>query len=155
MCCIVCNKELVHQAQNYFARIREADQQIRRLKYMVAVLRSDLTSQNYGLKQVQVKGSSNPRRFEDKIISVVDRERQVTSLSRELSTLQREALGRIKRLPDLDQQNVLIARYLREQQLEEIADELNLHLWQIKRIHKEGLLAFAEHNQDILEDSTP
>ena len=148
----MCDKDLVQQAQHYFDQIRKADRHIRKLKYMVIVLRSDMVSQNYGLKQVQVRSSSNPRRLGDKVIGVVDRERQVTDLSRELRTLQREALDRIKRLPDLDQQKILAARYLRNKQLEEIAVELNLPLWQIKRIHKEGLLAFAEHNPDILKD---
>lgn len=147
------DKELIQQVQNYFVQIRKADQQVRRLKYMVVVLRSDLTSPNCGLKQIQVSSSSNPRRFEDKIISVIDRERQIDTLIRELSALRREAQRRIKRIPNPDQQRVLVARYLQNQQLEEIAADFNFPLWQIHRIHKEGLLAFAEHNRDVLKDA--
>lgn len=150
----MCDKELSQQAKDYFAQIRKTDRLIARLKSTVATLRSSLTSQSYELKpdKVQSSGSKNP--LEDAMIKISDLESNIQARIAKLATMRQKAFDRIRNVPDLDQQNVLIARYYENKRWEKIAVELNFSIRQVHRIHGAGLLAFAENNPDILKDGT-
>ena len=121
----MCDKELSQRAKEYFAQIRKTDRLIQRLKGTVATLRSGLTSQSYELKpdKVQSSGAKNP--LESAMIKIVDLEAQINARIDELVSMKQEAFDRIRNVPDLDQQNILIGRYIQLKNWDDIAAELN------------------------------
>ena len=133
----MCDKELSQRAKEYFAQIRKTDRLIQRLTSTVATLRSSLTSQSYEL---------NP----DKV-QIVDLEAQINARIDELVSMKQEAFDRIRNVPDLDQQNILIGRYIQLKNWDDVAAELNFSIkWTIE-LHGKALLAFAKGNPQIFE----
>ena len=145
------DKELSQQAKDYFAQIRKTDRLIQRLKGTVATLRSGLTSQSYELKpdKVQSSGAKNP--LESTMIKILDLERQITARIDELATMRNETFSMIKNVPDLDQQNILIGRYIQLKEWPDIASELNFSPKWVLKLHGKALLEFSKGNQEFFE----
>lgn len=154
MCSVLTDKELSQQAKDYFAQIRKTDRLIQRLKSTVATLRSSLTSQNYELKpdKVQSSGSMNP--LEDAMIKIDTLEQKINIRIDELVSLKSEAFDQIRNIPDLDQQNILIGRYIQLKEWGDIAAELNFSLKWVLELHGKAVLAFAKGNPQILKEPT-
>ena len=145
------DKELSQQAKDYFAQIRKTDRLIQRLKGTVATLRSGLTSQSYELKpdKVQTSGAKNP--LESTMIKIVDLENQITARIDELATMRNDTFSMIKNVPDLDQQNILIGRYIQLKEWPDIASELNFSPKWVLKLHGKALLEFSKGNQEFFE----
>ena len=145
------DKELSQQAKDYFAQIRKTDRLIQRLKGTVATLRSGLTSQSYELKpdKVQSSGAKNP--LESTMIKILDLERQITARIDELATMRNETFSMIKNVPDLDQQNILIGRYIQLKEWDDIAAELSFSPKWVLKLHGKALLEFYKGNQEFFE----
>jgi len=154
MCSVLTDKELSQQAKDYFAQIRKTDRLIQRLKGTVATLRSGLTSQSYELKpdKVQSSGAKNP--LESTMIKILDLERQITARIDELATMRNDTFSMIKNVPDLDQQNILIGRYIQLKEWIDIAAELNFSQKWVLELHGKALLAFAKENPGFLKEPT-
>ena len=142
MCYIVNDKDLSQQAKEYFAQIRKTDRLINRLDSTIATLRSSLTSTGSQLKQDKVQTSGPKNTLEDKINARID----------ELISMKQEAFTMINRIPDLDQQNILIGRYIQLKKWEDISEELNYSMQWVFELHGKGLLAFAKANSDFLNN---
>lgn len=151
MCSVLTDKELSQQAKDYFAQIRKTDRLIQRLKGTVATLRSGLTSQNYELKpdKVQSSGAKNP--LESTMIKILDLERQITARIDELATMRNDTFSMIKNVPDLDQQNILIGRYIQLKEWDDIAAELSFSPKWVLKLHGKALLEFYKGNQEFFE----
>lgn len=151
MCSVLTDKELSQQAKDYFAQIRKTDRLIQRLKGTVATLRSGLTSQSYELKpdKVQSSGAKNP--LESTMIKILDLERQITARIDELATMRNDTFSMIKNVPDLDQQNILIGRYIQLKEWDDIAVELNFSPKWVLKLHGKALLEFYKGNQEFFE----
>lgn len=145
------DKELSQQAKDYFAQIRKTDRLIQRLKGTVATLRSGLTSQSYELKpdKVQSSGAKNP--LESTMIKILDLERQITARIDELTTMRNDTFSMIKNVPDLDQQNILIGRYIQLKEWDDIAAELSFSPKWVLKLHGKALLEFYKGNQEFFE----
>ena len=145
------DKELSQQAKDYFAQIRKTDRLIQRLKGTVATLRSGLTSQSYELKpdKVQSSGAKNP--LESTMIKILDLERQITARIDELATMRNDTFCMIKNVPDLDQQNILIGRYIQLKEWDDIAAELSFSPKWVLKLHGKALLEFYKGNQEFFE----
>lgn len=145
------DKELSQQAKDYFAQIRKTDRLIQRLKGTVATLRSGLTSQSYELKpdKVQSSGAKNP--LESTMIKILDLERQITAWIDELATMRNDTFSMIKNVPDLDQQNILIGRYIQLKEWDDIAAELSFSPKWVLKLHGKALLEFYKGNQEFFE----
>ena len=145
------DKELSQQAKDYFAQIRKTDRLIQRLKGTVATLRSGLTSQSYELKpdKVQSSGAKNP--LESTMIKILDLERQITARIDELATMRNDTFSMIKNVPDLDQQNILIGRYIQLKEWDDIAAELSFSPKWVLKLHGKALLEFYTGNQEFFE----
>lgn len=147
----MCDKELSQRAKEYFAQIRKTDRLIQRLKGTVATLRSGLTSQSYELKpdKVQSSGAKNP--LESTMIKILDLERQITARIDELATMRNDTFSMIKNVPDLDQQNILIGRYIQLKEWDDIAAELSFSPKWVLKLHGKALLEFYKGNQEFFE----
>lgn len=145
------DKELSQQTKDYFAQIRKTDRLIQRLKGTVATLRSGLTSQSYELKpdKVQSSGAKNP--LESTMIKILDLERQITARIDELATMRNDTFSMIKNVPDLDQQNILIGRYIQLKEWDDIAAELSFSPKWVLKLHGKALLEFYKGNQEFFE----
>lgn len=145
------DKELSQQAKDYFAQIRKTDRLIQRLKGTVATLRSGPTSQSYELKpdKVQSSGAKNP--LESTMIKILDLERQITARIDELATMRNDTFSMIKNVPDLDQQNILIGRYIQLKEWDDIAAELSFSPKWVLKLHGKALLEFYKGNQEFFE----
>lgn len=151
MCSVLTDKELSQQAKDYFSQIRKTDRLIQRLKGTVATLRSSLTSQSYELKPDKVQSSGGQNPLEDAMIKIVDLERQISHRIDELATMRNETFSMIKNVPDLDQQNILIGRYIQLKEWPDIASELNFSPKWVLKLHGKALLEFSKGNQEFFE----
>lgn len=151
MCGIVTDKELSQRAKDYFAQIRKTDRLIQRLTDTVNTLRSSLTSQSYKLKPDKVQTSGPKDTLGGTIVKIMSLEDNINTRIDELVQQKADAMRRIQNVPDQDQQNILIARYVNREKWEKIAVELNFSIAQIYRIHRAALLDFIKENPDILK----
>ena len=151
MCGIVTDKELSQRAKDYFAQIRKTDRLIQRLTDTVNTLRSSLTSQSYELKPDKVQTSGPKDTLGGTIVKIMSLEDNINTRIDELIQQKADAMRRIQNVPDQDQQNILIARYVNRDKWEKIAVELNFSIAQIYRIHGAALLDFIKENPDILK----
>ena len=102
--------------------------------------------------RVQTSGAKDT--LGNTVAKIIDLEREINNRIDELCDLKYDILARISRMPDLDQQNVLIARYVQGLKWEKIAKEMNFSLSQIYKLHGKGLNSFLEFNPDIQEEET-
>ena len=151
MCGIVSDKELSQRAKDYFAQIQKTDRLIQRLTDTVNTLRSSLTSQSYELKPDKVQTSGPKDTLGGTIVKIMSLEDNINTRIDELVQQKADAMRRIQNVPDQDQQNILIARYVNRDKWEKIAVELNFSIAQIYRIHGAALLDFIKENPDILK----
>jgi DNA-directed RNA polymerase specialized sigma subunit len=120
----------------------------------VQTLRSSLTSQSYELNPDKVQTSGPKNTLENTMTKVVDLEADINRYIDELVDLKQAAIRKIQNIPDQDQQNVLLARYVSGMKWEKIAVDLNFSIAQIYRIHGAALLSFLSENPDILKDDS-
>jgi hypothetical protein len=154
MCYIVTDKELSQRAKDYFAQIRKTDRLIQRLTDTVHTLRSSLTSIGCELKPDKVQTSGPQDTLGETIVKIMSLEEDINTRIDELVQQKTDAMHRIQNVPDQDQQNILIARYVNGEKWEKIAVELNFSIAQIYRIHGAALLDFIKENPDILKDDS-
>lgn len=152
MCYIVTDKELSQRAKDYFAQIRKTDRLIKRLTDTVFTLRSSLTSQSYELNPDKVQTSGPKNTLEETVAKIVDLEADINRRIDELVDMKQEAFTMINRIPDLDQQNILIGRYIQLKKWEDIALELNFSIQWVYELHGKGLLAFSQANSEFFKN---
>ena len=152
MCYIVNDKDLSQQAKEYFAQIRKTDRLIHRLDSTIATLRSSLTSTGSQLKQDKVQTSGPKNTLEETITKIIDLEAKINARIDELVTMKKEAFSMISKVPDLDQQNVLVGRYIQLKKWEDLAAEFEYTTQWLFEIHGKALLAFAKENADFLKE---
>ena len=152
MCYIVNDKDLSQQAKEYFAQIRKTDRLINRLDSTIATLRSSLTSTGSQLKQDKVQTSGPKNTLEETITKIIDLEADINRRIDELVTMKKEAFSMISKVPDLDQQNVLVGRYIQLKKWEDLAAEFEYTTQWLFEIHGKALLAFAKENADFLKE---
>lgn len=151
---IVTEKELVQGAKDYFSQIKNTDYLINRLTDTVSSLRSSLTSIGNELKPDKIQSSKVTDTMSATIDKIVDFENEINAYIDALVDLKREAFERINKISDLNQRNVLIAKYVNGLRWEYIAHDLNFSIAQVYRIHGAALLNFTEKNLDILKDDS-
>ena len=152
MCYIVNDKDLSQQAKEYFAQIRKTDRLIHRLDSTIATLRSSLTSTGSQLKQDKVQTSGPKNTLEETITKIIDLEEDINTRIDELVSMKKEAFSMISKIPDLDQQNVLVGRYIQLKKWEDLAAEFEYTTQWLFEIHGKALLAFAKENADFLQE---
>ena len=147
------DKELSQRAKEYFAQIRKTDRLIQRLTDTVNTLRSGLTK-SYELKPDKVQTSGPKDTLGETITKIISLEEDINTRIDELVEQKADAMRRIQNVPDQDQQNILIARYVNGEKWEKITVDLNFSIAQIYRIHGAALLDFIKENPDILKDDS-
>ncbi len=146
------DKELSQRAKDYFAQIRKTDRLIQRLTDTVHTLRSGLTSQSYELKPDKVQTSGAKDTLGETIVKIMSLEEDINARIDELVDMKQEAFTMINRIPDLDQQNILIGRYIQLKKWEDIALELNFSIQWVYELHGKGLLAFSQMNSEFFRN---
>lgn len=137
------DKELSQQAKDYLSQIKKTDRLIRRISESIAGLRSSLTSTGTELKPDKVQSSHQNDQMSEAIAKIVDFERDMNIRIDELVGMKRNAFQLITNLTDLDQQNILIGRYIQFHQWRKIALDLHYSETAIYKIHGKALLEFA------------
>jgi len=136
------------KAKEYLAQIRKTDRLIDRLIATTQTLRASLISQSYELQPDRVQTSGPKDRLAETFARIDELERKINARIDDLIRLKEDTLKVIYQIPDKDQQNVLIARYVQGERWEKIAVDLNFSIRQIHRIHGIALVAFAERVKD-------
>lgn len=148
------DKELSQRAKDYFAQIRKTDRLIQRLTDTVNTLRSGLTSQSYELKPDKVQTSGAKDTLGETIVKIMSLEEDINARIDKLVDMKKEAFTMINRIPDLDQQNILIGRYIQLKKWEVLAAEFDYTTQWLFEIHGKALLAFAKENADFMKDQS-
>ena len=147
---IVDDKRLSKQAKDYLSQIHKTDALINRLVNTVATLRSSLTSIGCELKPDKVRTSGSKRSLEETFCKIDELESAINTRIDELLTLKQTTFNMLKRIPDLDQQNILIARYIQNLKWDAIADEMGHEIRWVYKTHNKALAAFADSNGQLL-----
>ena len=84
------------------------------------------------------------------ICKIDELERTINARIDELVDLKNTTMKAIQSLPDFDQQNVLIARYIDGKKWLDIAFDLNFSISQVYKIHGKALISFSEKNPNLL-----
>lgn len=148
------DQELIQAAKRYLNKVQQTDRLIARLKSTIATLRAGLTSQSYELKPDKVQSSGPNDTLAETFARIDELEREISQNIVDLSNWKKEAFDRISRVPDLDQRNVLLARYVEGKRWEKVAFELNFSISQIYRIHGAALIAFVQKNPNVCKDDS-
>ena len=99
---------------------------------------------------MQTSGPKNT--LEETVAKIVDLEADINRRIEELVDMKQEAFTMISRIPDLDQQNILIGRYIQLKKWEDIALEVNFSIQWVYELHWKGLLAFFSSEQRIFQE---
>ena len=132
------DKDLSQQAKDFLNQISRLDALINRLLNTVAIERSRLTSIGCELKQDKVQTSGPKNTLEETITKIIDLEAKINARIDELVSMKQEAFTMINRIPDLDQQNILIGRYIQLKKWEDISEELNYSMQWVFELHGKG-----------------
>ena len=130
-------------AKAYLLQIRKTDQIVQRLLEARFSLRSSLYSTGAALSGMP-GGGHDPDRTGRTIARLDELERRIDAYVDELVARKSEAFLRIRRLPELAEQDVLIARYLQCKPWPVIAREMHYEERQVYRIHGRALQHFAD-----------
>ena len=141
-------KELRQQAKDQLSQIKKTDRLVDRLLATTQTLRASLISQSYELQPDRVQTSGPKDRLAETFARIDELEQKINARIDDLIRLKEDTLKVIYQIPDKDQQNVLIARYVQGERWEKIAVDLNFSIRQIHRIHGIALVAFAERVKD-------
>lgn len=144
------DKELAQRAKEYLSQIHKTDALINRLLSTVVTLRSNLTSISCELKPDKVQTSGPKNTLEETIAKIDQLERIINARIDELVNLRETAFSMIKKIPDLDQQNILIARYIQNLKWDSIADEMEHEIRWVYKTHGKALVAFVNSNEQLL-----
>lgn len=147
------DKEIVRTAKDYLTQISKTDRLIKRLTDTVSGLRSSLVSQNYALKQDVVKSSGPVNTLEGTMSKILELEEVIDGQIDDLITMSREAVELIERMPDLDERNILTARYIQGKKWFAVSEELNFSISQVYKIHGQAILTFGKILLNIKNDS--
>lgn len=140
------DRALGRKAKEFLCEIQKMDRMIQRLCDTAATLRTHLTGQCYGHKPDKVQGTAPGDTIAATMAKIIDLEREIDQHIDALVKRKREAIHLISQLPDYNQQNVLMARYVQGMPWEEIARELDREIRWVYRVHGKGLAAFASVN---------
>lgn len=144
-------KELIQAAKRYLSKVQQTDRLISRLKSTIVTLRAGLTSQSYELKPDKVQTSGPKDSISETFAQIDELEEEIRQNIIDLNSWKKDTYGRIGRLDDLDQQNVLIARYIEGLKWEKVSVAINFSISRVYEIHGAALQNFIEKNPDIFE----
>lgn len=102
---------------------------------------------DYSAIRVDHSASNNQM---DKIIDIVDSEREIRNELRKLHTLKHQVLERIERICDPKYSRLLWLHYVELDSLEQISRKMEYSYDWVRHMHKEALETFAELNSDII-----
>lgn len=145
------DKELLMQTRAYLRQISKIDLLIRRLRSGIGEARSVPAGQSSVLRPYRLQTPSEKSRQKDTVVEIVVLEEQVNSRIAELAAMRNEAFVMIGNVPDFEQQNILVARYIQRKDWDDIAGELAFSTKWVLKLHRRGLAAFAAANSDFLE----
>lgn len=138
------DKEKSQAAKSYLSQIASTNALIVQLQGVVDQLRASLTSQNYALQPDKVQTSGPKDVIAATVDKIVDYEADIERRIDELVDLKRKTTTLIEKIPDFEQQTVLIARYVNRKQWEPLSISMNYSIRAIHRLHGKSLLAFYE-----------
>lgn len=137
----------MQQAKEYLAQIRKTDRLIQRLDETVCNLRRSLTSRSHTLQPDKVQTSGAGDRIGDTVAKIDELEREINRHIDDIIEMKQQAFRIIKKIPDLDQQNVLIGRYIQNKEWEALVHDFNFSPQWLFEIHGRGIVAFAEQSK--------
>lgn len=134
-------------AKAYLSGIRRIDETIRRFCEVRFSLRSSLYSTGTALTGMP-GGRRDPDRTGRTLARLDELERRIDAYVDELILRKQEALERITLLPELSEQDVLVARYIQLKSWQTIAREMHYSEQHIYRLHGMALQHFEVPGED-------
>lgn len=144
-------KPVIEELENLFSKFNArffAD----KLEKPVITVSPDHTRGAYELKPDKVQTSGPKDTLGETIAKIMSLEDDINTRIDELVTMKKEAFSMISKVPDLDQQNVLVGRYIQLKKWEDLAAEFEYTTQWLFEIHGKALLAFAKENADFLKE---
>lgn len=142
--------DLSKRAKEYLAQIGKTDRLIQRMKDAENTLRSSLTSRSYEIRPDKVHTSRKKDTLEDDVARIVSLEDEINARIIELAGMKQDVFRMICRIHDLDQQNVLIGRYIQMKKWEDLAEDFGCTTQWVFVLHKRALQFFCVANADFL-----
>lgn len=132
------------EAKRELQEVSKIDRNIRNLKETIARLRANLTNTAVHLSPDKVQTSHNNNQMADTMAEIIQLENDLNARIEELTGNMRKILKNIWQIPDLDEQTVLIARYMNEKDWSDIAEDFGCTTRQVHNYHARGLQDYCE-----------
>ena len=115
------------EIRRFLEQYLEADEKIRGEKDYIASLRSIVENATTHLSFTAGRNPSKTNdKFENTMIDIVEEERKLSVRLRELTMVQAEVVGLIRKVPDAKMQKLLYCKYVEGMKMSEIAEELDI-----------------------------
>lgn len=138
------DKEKSQAAKSYLSKIASTDALITQLQGLVYELRGQLNGQNYALTPDKVQTSGPKDSMTAIVDKIVDFEADINRNIDKLVDLKRKITDLIRKIPDQNQQALLIGRYVSRKEWIVLAAEMNYCIQNLYKIHGKALLAFFD-----------
>lgn len=138
------DKEKSQAAKSYLSKIASTDALITQLQGLVYELRGQLNGQNYALTPDKVQTSGPKDSMTAIVDKIVDFEADISRNIDKLVDLKRKITDLIRKIPDQNQQALLIGRYVSRKEWIVLAAEMNYCIQNLYKIHGKALLAFFD-----------
>lgn len=149
-------REMRAAARAELYAIRYTDAVINRLMDTVETLRCSLIYKGISYEGERVSGGDGvPDKNAETIAKIIDYEKEIEERIDQLVDMKHRAFRRISALPELREQNVLIARYIQLKTWDTIIDELEQAEKTVYELHRKALQSYAITNglADAAKDS--
>ena len=134
------DKEKSQAAKSYLSKIASTDALITQLQGLVYELRGQLNGQNYALTPDKVQTSGPKDSMTAIVDKIVDFEADINRNIDKLVDLKRKITDLIRKIPDQNQQALLIGRYVSRKEWIVLAAEMNYCIQNLYKIHGKALL---------------
>lgn len=138
------DKKKSQAAKSYLSKIASTDALITQLQGLVYELRGQLNGQNYALTPDKVQTSGPKDSMTAIVDKIVDFEADINRNIDKLVDLKRKITDLIRKIPDQNQQALLIGRYVSRKEWVVLAAEMNYCIQNLYKIHGKALLAFFD-----------
>ena len=138
------DKKKSQAAKSYLSKIASTDALITQLQGLVYELRGQLNGQNYALTPDKVQTSGPKDSMTAIVDKIVDFEADINRNIDKLVDLKRKITDLIRKIPDQNQQALLIGRYVSRKEWIVLAAEMNYCIQNLYKIHGKALLAFFD-----------
>jgi len=137
--------------KEYLAEFKNLNRSIEQMQEYIQELRERSVSISHPLQEIVVQHTPQHDKLADWASRIVDAEDQLVELSNQRIDMYSAIFKKIVEIPDLNQQSIMMARYLQLMKYDDVACDTGFSIQYVYELHSKGLKAFEK----VFEGSEP